>query len=163
MGNVYLFFILTCSLMFPWCDRLARSRSLLVALPLIVEDCWKLQHYCLDIIGNFRFRFINCNDWTMIFFQFKFSLTILPVCTIRQSVVTDSVTYEQAAHHPFKHFRNYPDSPWYLKEGNFVSSWREVTAPNFRRWRTTIYTKKPLRSEGQNRDICTAPPQTFLT
>ena len=29
----------------------------------------------------------------MIFFQFKFSLTILPVCTIRQSVVTDSVTY----------------------------------------------------------------------
>ena len=135
----------------------------LVALPLIVEDCWKLQHYCLDIIGNFRFRFINCNDWTMIFFQFKFSLTILPVCTIRQSVVTDSVTYEQAAHHPFKHFRNYPDSPCYLKEGNFVSSWREVTAPNFRRWRTTIYTKKPLRSEGQNRDICTAPPQTFLT
>ena len=58
----------------------------------------------------------------MIFFQFKFSLTILPVCTIRQSVVTDSVTYEQAAHHPFKHFRNYPDSPFYLKEGNFVSS-----------------------------------------
>ena len=29
----------------------------------------------------------------MIFFQFKFSLTILLVCTIRQSVVTDSVTY----------------------------------------------------------------------
>ena len=34
----------------------------LVVLPLIVKDCWKLQHYCLDIIGNFRFGFINCND-----------------------------------------------------------------------------------------------------
>ena len=31
----------------------------------------------------------------MIFFQFKFSLTILPVCTIRQSVVTDLVTYAE--------------------------------------------------------------------
>ena len=56
----------------------------LVVLPLIVEDCLKLQHYCLDIIGNFHFRFINCNDWTIIFFQFKFSLTIL--CTVKQSV-----------------------------------------------------------------------------
>ena len=55
-----------------------------MGLPLIVEDCLKLQHYCLDIIGNFHFRFINSNDWTIIFFQFKFSLTIL--CTVRQTV-----------------------------------------------------------------------------
>ena len=42
----------------------------LLVLPLIVEDCLKLQHYCLEIIGNFHFRFINCNVWTMIFLFF---------------------------------------------------------------------------------------------
>ena len=56
----------------------------LVVLPLIVEDCLKLQHYYLAIIGNFYFRFVNCNDWTVIFFQLKFNLTIL--CNVRQSV-----------------------------------------------------------------------------
>ena len=77
---------------FHWCfldvvDLHARDLYLcLVVLLLIVEDYVKLQHYVLDIIGNFHFRFIDCNDWTIIFFQFKFSLTIL--CTIRQSVVT---------------------------------------------------------------------------
>ena len=36
----------------------------LVVLPLIVEDCLKLQHYCLGIIGNFHVSliFINCNN-----------------------------------------------------------------------------------------------------
>ena len=59
-------------------------------LPLIVEDCLKLQHYCLDIIGNCRLRFINCN--VIIFFQFKFSLTIL--CTLYHKAVNSyCVTY----------------------------------------------------------------------
>ena len=71
---------------FPYVVDLQGLHLCLVVFPLIVEDCLKLQHYCLDIIGNFHFRFINCNDWTVIFFQFKFSLTIL--CSgIRQSVV----------------------------------------------------------------------------
>ena len=49
------------------------------------------------------------------------------------------------------------------KKRNFVWSWREVTAPNFGQWHTTINTKKHLRSRGQNRDICAAPLQAFLT
>ena len=69
---------------------------------------------------------------------------------------------EKSTLHPFKHFRNYPDLPCYLKEGNFVWRWREVA--NFRRWRATIInTKKHLRSGGKNRDIRAAPPQAFLT
>ena len=65
----------------------------LVVLPFIMamEDCLKLQRYCLDIIGSFHFRFIDCNDWTIIFFQFKFSLTIL--CTIKQTDSSYCVTY----------------------------------------------------------------------
>ena len=47
----------------------------LLVLPLIVEDCLKLQHYCLEIIGNFHFRFINCNVWTMICFFSILTLT----------------------------------------------------------------------------------------
>ena len=38
---------------------------------------------------------------------------------------------EKSTLHPFKHFRDFPDSPCYLKEGNFVWSIREVTTPNF--------------------------------
>ena len=87
LGNVYLFFILTSSLMFPWCRRFARSRFLPHS---IAFDCGRLfeitLHYRLDIIRNFHFRFVNCKDWTIMFYQFKFSLTIL--CTIKQSVVT---------------------------------------------------------------------------
>ena len=79
LGNVYLFFILTSSLMFPWCRKFARSRFLPHS---IAFDCGRLfeitLHYRLDpIIRKFHFRFVNCNDWTTIFYQFKFSLTIL--------------------------------------------------------------------------------------
>ena len=70
---------------------------------------------------------------------------------------------EKSTLHPFKHFRDYPYFPCYLKEGNFVWSSREVAAPNFGQWRATINTKKHLRSGGQNRDICAAPLQMFLT
>ena len=82
-----LFFILTSSLMFPWCRRLARSRSLPCG---IAFDCGRLLEITTLLPGHHWtfsiYRFINCNNWTIIFFQFKFSLTIL--CSIRQSVVT---------------------------------------------------------------------------
>ena len=46
LGNVYLFFILKSSLMFPWYrSGIAFDRGRLLYL--------KLPHYCLDIIGNF--------------------------------------------------------------------------------------------------------------
>ena len=102
---------------FPWCRRFARSRSLPRGIAFdcgtLLEitaclPCEQRLHFrglsgrgvlkvifarhataCLDITENFHLRFINCNDWTIIFSPVKFSLTIL--CTIRQSVVT--VTY----------------------------------------------------------------------
>ena len=40
MGNVYLFFILTSSSMFPWCRRFASSRSLPRG---IAFDCGRLR------------------------------------------------------------------------------------------------------------------------
>ena len=46
LGNVYLFLILTSSLMFAWYPSgIAFDCGRLLYL--------KLQHYCLDIIGNF--------------------------------------------------------------------------------------------------------------
>ena len=52
---------------------------------LWLQKIVEIQHYCLENIGIFHFRFTNCNDWTTIFFQFKLSLTIQ--CTTRQSVL----------------------------------------------------------------------------
>ena len=61
LGNVYLFFILTSSLMFPWCRWLEVSIfASCMVFPLIVQDCLKLQPYCLDIIRDFHFWFVNC-------------------------------------------------------------------------------------------------------
>ena len=62
MENVYLFFILTSSLMFLNVVDLQGLDLCLVVLPLIVEDCLKLQHYCPDITENSHLRFINSND-----------------------------------------------------------------------------------------------------
>ena len=71
LGNVYLFIILTSSLMFSWCLRFARSRSLPHG---IAFDSGRL----LEITA--LLPRLNYN-----LFPFKFSLIIL--CTIRQSVV----------------------------------------------------------------------------
>ena len=80
LGSVYCIYFSYWHL--HWCFFDALSRSIFVlCYCLWVENCVKLQYYCLDINANFRFRFINCKDWTIIFFHFKFSLTIL--CTIR--------------------------------------------------------------------------------
>ena len=57
-----------------WLGVLDLQGLCLVVLPLIVDDCLKLQHYCLDIIGNFHFIFIDCNYWSILFFQFDYSM-----------------------------------------------------------------------------------------
>ena len=48
--------------------------------------------------------------------------------------VHENVAEKQTSHH-FKLFRDYPNSPCYLKEGDFGRSWRERNALKFRqRW-----------------------------
>ena len=82
LGSVYFFFHTEVFIYVSLMRRFANSRSVFfLCYCLWVEDCLKLQHYCPDIDENFHLRFINCKDWTIIFFQFTFSLTIL--CTIK--------------------------------------------------------------------------------
>ena len=61
MENVYLYFIDVHGRFLDVADLQALDLCLVV-LPLIVKDCLKFQHCCLDIVGNFHFRFINCDD-----------------------------------------------------------------------------------------------------
>ena len=61
LGSVYCIYFSYWHL--HWCFFDALSRSIFVlCYCLWVENCVKLQYYCLDINGNFRFRFINWKD-----------------------------------------------------------------------------------------------------
>ena len=65
-----------------------------------------------------------------------FNSTILPLGTLRSDNgdVHENVAEKQTSHH-FKLFRDYPNSPCYLKEGDFGWSWREGNALKFgQRW-----------------------------
>ena len=56
------------------------------------------------------------------------------------------IVVEKWTSHPFRRFRDYPNSPCYLKEGNFGWSWREGAALEFRqRWENL----SPCRSRTQ--------------
>ena len=62
---------------------------------------------------------------------------LMVIATLRSDNgdVHENVAEKQNSHH-FKLFRDYPNSPCYLKEGNFSGSWREGNALKFgQRWK----------------------------